>query len=417
MRVANAAITFATSALIARSAGADVFGRYSVLISMASLLAATVGWGTPNYLSRELPRGVESKTISLMLLRAALISVALGVLASIAIVAIQTVVQPDGDRTYQLLGLAIGVIAGASLCIDGAIRGLGGVLRGQFAELLFRPLTLMALLVLVAPIWGNTLWAFSLLTVACYLAAVVFSLTILLLMLRPYQFVGPNIGPGRAQMGQVAVIGVSAWLDTAITQVPLLMIGWLADFHEAATFRLIFYVVPVYALALRSFALEDYYLYARAHAAGDDEAARQIQRRSSRMTLLYFIAATVPLILIGPKLLSASVDGAVQIDFSAFAILCIGICVTGGFGTINMRLLASGRERQLVATQLLGLLVSVILGLVLIPIAPVHGAVIAYVVGYGASKLAMAIILRRSLQHHGPAAEANSIPPEPDENL
>jgi O-antigen/teichoic acid export membrane protein len=393
LRISGALFGFIIAAFIARRAGATVFGQYSLFISMASLFAATIAWGAPNYLSRELPRSIKTRLIEATVIRVCLIAVLLGGLASGLVLLLQTRFHPD-IQVYASLSLLVGAIAAISMCFDGTVRGLGGVLSGQVSELLFRPILLIATLSVVFWFITPSLESVIVAAVICYFASFVLSSALLIYFGRAYTVQKPAAEPAyKTPLIQIAVIGVSSWLDTLATQLPLLMIGALANYDDAAAFRLVFYVVPIYSLALKSLAVEDYYRYARAYADDDAGAMDETLARSRKMASAYYALVTIPLLLIGPLLLAKSVGGTIKVDGIAFAALCIGLCVAAPFGTINMRLLAARQERELVVAQIIGLLLTAAAGLILIPGNPVLGAVLAFVLGYCGSKFAMAASL------------------------
>lgn len=394
LRIANAGIGVLIAFFIIQQADAEVFGRYSVFIGIVSVVAATSAWGLPQYLARELAGTHLEQTIDISLIRISFAVISCGaIIASLGALSYLWFIAELEKLTLTLIA---SIALAISLCMDGATRGIGGLLAGQIVELLIRPFTFLAFLIIGGSTWGYT---FEVVIVAACVSFVISACVSLGLFL----YKGWNIRLYRLsktvaiiEFKAILVIGFSAWLDTIAVQMPLLMIGWLTTYDQAASFRIAFYLVPLYTIALKTVNIHDYYEYSVAYHHTQFSTILSIYQRSKIIILLYYVAISLPAIIIFPRAIPFLVGEKVPIDSNVIITLILGILVTAPFGSINVRLLACKMERTLVVSQLIGLITSGGVALLLIPQHGALGAVLAYVVGYNVSKFSMAIALRHN---------------------
>ncbi len=376
---------FALLWLIAQTSGSEAVGAYQMGLTTATVLALMALAGQDILVIRQAPHVV--RTGSLADLSAhyfagrkwiARSAAAAALIMAAAAIAIATFFFPDNRWNLTIVGFFPAVILLALLRHSNALlRSQGSILISQSLEGVFYTTIAAGI---IAIFWLNGWELFPLALPISYLTGLVIAVGISLLfsqcLTRSWQGAATQDG---------ARIDVATGLR--VTGAPILMMGgeWLtlvalgalAGLSEAGVYRTAFMICMLFQLINASFATMAGPHLSRANAAGDRTAVMDI---TWKVGLIGF-ALAVPLALVCvllPDLLLGLfgknfLEGALTLQ-----VLASAQTVNVIFGPVGTALIMVGRERQVLAIEVVASFLAVILASLLIPYIGMLGAAIGF---------------------------------------
>lgn len=385
-QVAGFALRFINGLLLTRLLGADAFGVYVLAFSIAELFTvlATLGLNTvsarylPEYratgdtaLLRGLLQFVGRSTLS-----AAVIAALLGTAGSAMLVE-----SPDLKHALTTVFLSV-LIPQVWLTVrQGVLQGMSYPTQAQLPGALVRPLALTVLLLAMVGL-GDELSLNTAIWLTAISLLIATGIIEILYRSRAQVFAGTDrdFATGNWAKSAASMLGI-ALLTYFNSQSMVLLLGYFSDASSVGVFsvasRIALLVAFFNAMANNAFAPRFGQLWA-AHGPGE-----MIQGLVTRIVSIVSVASLAVCLLIyvfGSEILS--LFGA---EFIAgempLQMLLFGQLVNVLSGAVAMMLTMAGQEKLVFRALGIGALVSVVLGLALIPLYDVDGAALATTAG------------------------------------
>lgn len=405
LNVVNTAAAVVTTIVLARAMELDAFGTYSWVVASVYLLSVPALLGVDRLLVRDvavylgrsahgLARGLLRRSIQLVVATCTAICGAV-ILAALTL-------APAADAAAAV-ALTIGVLALPALALawvaQAALMGMHHVVAGQFAELLLRPVLLLAM-VLVAVLVADGAridapFAAALFTSGAFVSAAV-AFALLWRRMRALPPAAPAYESRRWLAAALSLVLLSGALFVN-SQIGVVLLGVLdqpesAGLYAVAQRGALLVAFPLLALnaALAPTAAR---LWARAEVA-------QLQRLvtlGARGVLAASAPIAVVFILGGEPLLGLVFGAAFAAAAPALAILSLGQLVNAATGSVTTLLMMTGNQWRAGVGIAIGLALNLGLSVVLIPTLHAAGAAIAAATGLLVSNLIHVAMARRAL--------------------
>ncbi len=185
-------------------------------------------------------------------------------------------------------------------------------------------------------------------------------------------------------------------VNTMVSRLPILMLGFLAGPEPVALFALSTRVAETVILTLSIVAMTTGPRLAEFHVKRDYDGIQQLVTRSTLAISMWAVPIALALILTGRWLL-----GLFGSNFSAgypiLVVLVIGQTVNAVTGTVGLVMTMGGMERAVLKVHTLGLAMTAILCLALIPVWHSMGAAIGSTAALVFWNIALAVLLYRRM--------------------
>ncbi len=397
MRGTSMGLQFVTSILTARLLGLEGFGIYTYAFVWVTLLGGIAHLGFAQLTSRELPRYISAGdgASGWAYVR---FSWAATLLTTVVIAAGLAGAQAIGMGVpfgWELMTLGVALNATGAL-LSGSLGGLQRILQPQVIELVVRPLVMFGGLgaMVLLPSFATPMNVYLLSILA---SAISLSGAALLLRggLRAALPKAPAAGwtPRKWLTGSLAILA-TAVTAMLMTNLDTIMIGAMTTAEEVGRYRAaargVALILIITGVAIHVMGP----MLAKAFADGRlGEARGLITRASATMSAtalplcaMLGIGAPFYLALFGPEFVPAT---------TAMRILVFGQMVAAVLGPGSMALVMMGRERLVLALNLVALSANLAMNWVLIPNYGMNGAAAATLVSLGGLCAVMAVMLRR----------------------
>jgi O-antigen/teichoic acid export membrane protein len=403
LNVLNLAATVGLTALLARTMTVDAFGLYSWVVAIVTLLTIPAVLGVDRLLVRDVAVHVSRSAFadarglirwtSLLVLGVSLAIAAAGVLAFTVL----------GNGSPQWAALLIGLVAlpfvAAGRVTGSALMGGGHVVIGQAADLVLRPVALIALVVaavvvLRSPIDATT--AVALFAVSAAVALAVGAYALRRRVLVSMSAVAPTYRPREWAAAAVALTLLSG-AALINTQMGVALLG-VFDTPDAT---------GLYAVAQRGALLVAFPLMAvnaalaptaaRLWAAREIGQLQNLVTRSARGSLVVAIGIALVFAVAGRTLLGGIFGSPFEAATGALAILTIGQVFNVATGSVATLLIMSGHQWRAGLGIVAGAVLNGAVAIFLIPTLHAEGAAIAATASLVVSNLIHVVICRRTL--------------------
>lgn len=386
---------FLVVATLARVMSPSVYGLYSTVLALLTVLAIPTAMGLPNYVVRETAKALEDANeplvrwilvaaVTLVLIVAAM--VVFGVLVCTFLMT-DTGIEYGRESFRYVLWLGLGLVPVMALTqvTGAALRGIGhstpGLLVGQvFRHLLF--LILLSLWVLLPIDLTGGLTAVS--AMGLHVMAAAFALGLGCIgwaFLRPApalscegQKTQINV---RAMLTSIVVMGIIAGAQTLNDNLDVIMVGALVNMESAGLYKLASTAALVTVAGLQAINMVFMPHFARIHQQGNTDALQRLATRSVRMILMTSLPIALILIVFGRPLITLVFGAEYAGSYQPMVILVIGQLVSAFFGSVMTILNMTGHEIDTMKGVLLGSAVNIMMNVVLIPLFGATGAAIA----------------------------------------
>lgn len=376
------AVAVGLGILFARWLGPTEFGAYSFVIAAVGLLLLPARLGLPELLTRDIAaaRGNSSVVNVRAAIRKGYFLVGA---AALAIVAIGQLILQFVPQTplSQLMKFGLWLIIPSAFfeVTIGVLRGLGRTLAFQFYGTML--LSGLTLLVSAAAMLAMDRYNADVALNGRFLAVLVM-LTIttvhLWSLLRQHAAESADQPKSSIELLRTGLgFMVNALVYMALMRVDLLALGLIANEEAVGLYRVAveggLLVAFAYGAATTVLAPE----YARLYAAGEMERLQMLVRQTGRLIMAAGALAAIPIILFSGQIITL-VFGAEYASASlALSILAAGHFITFFFGDPVFLLTMTGHHSRITALVGIGLALSLVLCLLLIPPYGIAGAGLA----------------------------------------
>ncbi len=384
LRISNNLILFLTGILLARLLGANEFGLYVFAMAWVNLLSLPAALGLNEMLVHQVAAyrsKMEWAPLKGLLWRAALVVLGVSILlAFISFFALQHFYDdssPDMSKPFLIALTALPFWA-LAIYLQGALCGLGQIIRAQLPLLIIRGSLLIVGVVCVSWVVGNKLTANG--------ALLLNGLAILLAVTYAIYTVLKHI-PVEARKVS-ATYHFRYWLSLSIPfllisimrvlgkQVDILLLGILLKPEATGIYSIVrrgaeLTFIPIIAISATLGPV-----IAQISTKGDNEQLKLVVMRSSRMMLLTSLSIGIGLLIFSNFFLSLYGEEFI-VGTNAFAILIIGALLSIATGPVVLILMMTGHSRDAAMGTSIGAILSIVLNLLLIPRFNAEGAALA----------------------------------------
>jgi len=387
-RIVAIPVSLITSIVLARSLGAESFGQYSFMMTLLAVLAVPVTGGVRSILTREvaIARHDEDLDRFKSVARAAFVWVVScsALFCMLGLLAIQLSLIPDGEKwSYLWIVIVMLPLMGLGAVRDGLLKGMKEPFWVVFLSLFLHPLFLLAIVALV-------FW-FGELTVASGLLSQMVAMVLVLflswfVLTSKESFSGARQGERYATGNWIRMLLPFFFINLIKvlgTHMAMLLLGFMDTDQAVAAFRVAergAYFVGM-ALVLINIVIPPYIVEAwRNH---DRRKVKKILSQSALNGLLLSLPIALVFIVFGENIVGMVFGHDFkEISYLPLVILSIGQLVNVLFGAALILLAMTGFERDVVWSQLLGLIVSAGIAVALIPLWGASGAALGTVAGH-----------------------------------
>ncbi|MEV0808428.1 polysaccharide biosynthesis C-terminal domain-containing protein [Micromonospora sp. NPDC050200] len=399
--IVNGALGFALTVVIVRGFGAAGSGALFTAIGVVSILGAVCCAGADTALVWALPRrrpgadGDAARLLPVALLPVLLLT---GVVAAAGALAADGLApalfdSPDGPALLRLAFLALPVTAAMTVLLAAvrAVRPVTAVVGIQYVLVpLARPVLLLAAVATGAGVavgFGGWLLPVALAVVAA--AA---------LLIRPLGLLaGVRLRPDRADWrtlwGFALPRAVSAAIDASSMWVGVLLTSALAGATESGVFAAVGRYALAGLLVMQGLRVAVAPQLSRLLGQGRSADAALVHRRVTVVIIILSWPAYLLLAVFAPGFLSLFGDGFVA-GATPLAVLAGAMMVNSGVGVVQTLLLMSGNSGRHLQATLINLVLTVGLGVLLIPGHGALGAAYAWTAGIVAENVLAAVSAR-----------------------
>lgn len=383
VQIANVALAFFGSAILAQVLAPARFGIFSFMLSLATVLTVPAQFGGPILAIREMATTKARQDWGLMrgfvqrLHQFTIVSS----LVIVAIGAVAAFLTPWGrsDIATVAWGLALVPLLPLTALRGGLLRGLGEVANGQWPDLVLKPAVFLAgvgiVLLLGARIGPDEAMA---LTVLSTVVALIVG-TILYRRRRPPEMLTaePRYDTRRWLVALVPM-GLVGGALLVNGQIGILLAGSLAGAEAAGLYRIAMQVSLVASLGYTAVIAAMAPRFSAAHAGGDLGEVH----RAAVVGALLATGAALPFLLVfavaGGPLLRLGFGEGFAAAAPALAVMTLAQVVNAVVGCGSSILIMTGHERDATLTHILALVVHAGLGLLLAPQFGALGVAWAY---------------------------------------
>jgi O-antigen/teichoic acid export membrane protein len=387
LRVAGVTLTFAVSFLLARALGTEQYGSYVFWVTLASTVATLVSFGTPNVVIRQIA-AARGEVASDKLRNAIgygtvmmLVSVGVLVLCGTAL-AVGLSLPSGGDPQFFLtpafiafLGLAAGQYTSL---ITAVLLGFERIIDSQLLGLIPPLLTACGALILWMSAGGSATAVQALLLMVLAGTVAAMAATAVLLLRVP----APGLALGRLAtflrygwpLFTLGVLfAINQFLVNAITQIDILMLGWLSTSEATAHYYAASRISYIITFFFGSVAAVLSPTIARLHTAGAKGELTSFVQKASLLAFAGTLAIAALVVAAGDHLLALfgyqflTARSVVYILASAFVIHAF-------FGMAHTLLTMAGATGYAALGLALSALANVIMNAGLIPVWGAEGA-------------------------------------------
>lgn len=406
LRIAGVGFSFLASMLFARSLGIEQYGVFVYWMTAAGMAVTFLSLGTPGVITRELAaaRGANDPAMRARVIRYGLVLTGLSALLITGIgFAVSIFGAASKDQHFwegiPFLAFAAGAVGVATAFGNAFLLGFERVM----ASLLLGVVPSAGMAAGAALLWwGGAANAEAAMVVALLAATLsVFAATIAVAKLVPRSERDPARErlartEGTAWLTLGIVLAINQFLTNAMTQVDILMLGWLATSEATAHYHAASRVSYVTAFFFGSIAAVIAPTIARLYAAGQyNELVKSVQS-SSLIAFIGTIIVSLAVLAFGDYILMLFGKRFLEAD-RVMLVLILTWVLHAAFGLNHTILTMTGRAR--IGVFALGAAAACNIGLnfILIPLWGAEGAAISSLVSTLAFSLVEWAIVRRAL--------------------
>jgi O-antigen/teichoic acid export membrane protein len=387
---------FATSVVVARAAGPAGKGGYDLSLASASLLVAVLGFALPSGVSYVIARGIGSARW--LFSRLGWFAVAQGAAAFLLLLLV-------AQTPISSALLASGT--GTDLALPIAVLVTLTLLTGHLRAILVGRQLFIASNTREIAVRGATLVTMSCVVVASYslarpVSAIVLVWTAVGMAVLSCFIYLPTLPPRRPEtrtvtgLREVVAFSMPAY-GAQLAQflnyrLDLFLVGLLLSVQQVGLYALAVSLAQLLWLISNAAAVV---LFPRVAAGTGRHAFGPEAARVSRLVLVATLFAASALALVSPVVIPALYGAEFAPSVVPLLWLLPGVVAFSIANVLGSFVTGIGRPGLILATSVLGLVVTVPMDLILIPVMGITGAAIASTASYSVSALAMLVVFAR----------------------
>jgi O-antigen/teichoic acid export membrane protein len=376
-------MSFASGVLLARYMGSESYGVYGLLLSIATVICSGIIRFNSILLVREISAAITKKEDK-YILGSVLVSMLVVVITIIAVMVGVEVLALLGIVTSEYL-IPVIILMLVLTCVGSILRGFDKTAVGLFTEQAVRPTTQTVLLLILA---GGSVVGVNIsleqgvnsLLLAILIAVMFGLLNIFRVFSR--QIVSKGVGVKREWLTQtLPSLTVLGWSQGLNTQLPTLLIGWLLLASDVGTYKVADAMSGLISLTLIAANVALGPKIAAASANKNKELFEHLLRTATTMVVLIAVPLAVFFILVANVVIPFVFGQEYAQATTFFWILCVSQLVNSFCGPVMMALNMLKREKDNVKAVFVSLIITMSLGLFLIPSYGLIGAALAQLIG------------------------------------
>lgn len=385
IKIAHAAIAFATSIVLAKLLGPSGYGIFSYVIALVAFLTMPSELGIPSLAVREIAVANARKDWGHMRgyivwshRTVALTSGTLIVIGAIVLIVYGERLSPT-KLTCMWLGLILVPVLSFGSLRDAMLRGLRKVLLGQLSQPIIRPLILLCALLLlwqlgVALDSPVRVMALHIMSVALAFLCGLF----LFLKNKPSELRGAEPRFKSAIWLKSSIpFGMTAALQLINGRTDILTLGFFHADADVGIYRVSVQLAAVVVFAMQAVnAIQGPHI-AHLYANGDMQKLQTMITRTAQVMLMFAVPVVIVIVLFGEFIITTVFGPEYERAYIPLVILCAGQLVNAAMGSVGSLLNMTGHERDTTTSVLVGAIVNVVLNLSLVPKWGITGAAIA----------------------------------------
>jgi len=385
IKLAHAAIAFATSIVLAKLLAPSGYGIFSYVIALVALVTIPSELGIPSLAVREIAVANSRKDWGQMrgfiVWAHRTVVLTSGTLVLVAAMALLLWGESFGPSKLACMWLALILVPLVSLGAlrDAMLRGLRKVLLGQLSQPIIRPLVLLIAL--------SLLWQFGIelaspvRVMVLHIMSVAFAFIcglFLFLRNRPAELRGAQSRFESAIWLKSSLpFGMTAALQLINGRTDILALGFFQADADVGIYRVAVQLAAVVIFGMQAVAMIQGPHIAHLYAKGDIQKLQQMMTRSAQAILLIAVPVVIVIVLFGGLIIRTVYGPAFEAAYVPLVILCVGQLVNASMGSVASLLNMTGHERDTTKSVFVGAIVNVVLNLSLVPVWGMTGAAVA----------------------------------------
>ncbi len=403
VRIIGLALGFASHVMLSRALGASVYGLFAVAQAWALLLVTPSKFGVDQaslrfasvYLSDGkialFWRFVRFATITTLIASAVTVAVAVGIELLIP----DFFGVPEGSAVVWMLA-SVPVLAMLGV-YSIFLRAGRLVVASQFYEQVLRSVVLCLLLapflLAAIPLSGSNALLLAFLSAAIALGALLLHFYLRYRSL-PVDPADPLDHPKWLQVSWPLLL--MSVIQQILTQSGVIMLGWFSTPDQAGYFSAAARLSSFVTFGLVAVSVVTGPMIAAAHARGERAALSRIAHLNARISLAGAVLVIGVLALTG-ELLLGIFGPSFSEAYPALLILLVGAFVNAFTGSAGYLMTMTGRQQPALVIIGVSAVISIVVGILLIPRYGVSGAAIAAALAVICTNIWMTIYVRRTL--------------------
>lgn len=388
IRVVGGAFSFLASVFLARLLGPEEYGKYGILLAMATVLAIPFSTGLSRAITKETAEarvtGDPGRIPQILKKGTQLFLAMLIPLAALAAILFYLDVTVAGTASGIIIAAILAPLFAADANRVGAMQGLGSAIGSQIPDQIIRPIAIVGLVLLILGISGS---ADAAVGAFAYSAASLFALALGGIMLRRLLSVHLDGSEATTSMKWshfaplVATMSILGGSKVLTASIDMLVLNWLGDLSGAGHYKVALAGLAVASMGMTAIQAVLYTRIAGSIPAGD--TARTLRTIDGAIGWQVLITAimVVLIVTIGRPVITL-LYGADYLDaWPILLILSCGYLVASIFGPSEEILMLRGRQLLAASVILVAVVLVVGIAAVLGPDLGAVGVAIAATVG------------------------------------
>jgi O-antigen/teichoic acid export membrane protein len=385
IKVASAAIAFATSIVLAKSLGPAGYGIFSYVVALVALVAIPSELGIPGLAVREIAVSSARKDwgrmrgfISWSHRTVATTSGSL-ILLSATVLFIWGNHFGAAELTCMWLALLLVPLVSLGALRDAMLRGLRKVLLGQLSQPLIRPLILLVALLILTQLGVELTSPVRVMSLHIMSVATAYIVGLCLFLAnRP-----ADLGSQQASFDSITWLkssipfGMTAALQLVNGRTDIVALGLFRPDAQVGIYRVASQLAAVVIFGMQAIAAIQGPHIANLFAKGEMKKLQHMITRSTQAILMIAVPVVIVIALFGTAIIRTLYGTAYEAAYVPLVILCLGQLFNASMGSVASLLNMTGHERDTTKSVLVGALVNVTLNLILVPLWGMNGAAIA----------------------------------------
>lgn len=388
IRATGAVFSFIASVLLARLLGPEEYGKYGILLSVATVLAIPFSTGLSRAITRETAEarvtGDSGRIPDILKKGTQLFFVLLAPLAILAAILFTLDVSVAGNTTGIIIAAVLAPLLAADSNRIGAMQGLGSAIGSQIPDQVVRPIAIIVIVLVILDVSGS---ADAVTGATAYSAAALFSLLLGGVLLRMLLHVNLTGEPAKATVSWshfvplVATMSVLGGSKVLTSSIDMLILNWLGDLSGAGHYKVALAGLAVASMGMTAIRTVLYTRIAASIPAGETAQTLKTIDGAIGWQLLITGSVVVLIAVIGRPVISLLYGSEYLEAWPILLVLSVGFFIASVFGPSEEILMLKGRQLMAATVILLAVVFVIIIAAVLGPALGAIGVAVAATVG------------------------------------